>query len=458
MSPHIVKIPLEAEGNMTTLSRLEVEALLDISKTGVYETFRRCCLAVLNSGNDDCDSVTEILERYRDFQVALHPRNGGIELEIANPPLIAFVEGEMIRGIREHLYAVLRDILFVHNEIVGDSRFDFDDSNHLTSAVFQILRNANVLRPQTGSRLVVCWGGHSIPRNEYEYTKKVGYQLGLRGLDICTGCGPGAMKGPMKGAAIGHSKQRNPRGRYVGVSEPGIIAAESPNPIVNQLVIMPDIEKRLEAFLRLGHAFVVFPGGVGTAEELFYILGILLHPKNIHHDFPLFLTGPAENEGYFRSVDAFVGATLGKDAQSKYTIVVGNAEEVAGAVRAGVERASGERSANNDATYFNWHLHIDEKLQRPFEPTNERMRGLNLNLGQPPHELAAALRCVFSAIVTGNIKETGVKLVEENGPFPIAGPIESIEPLKALLCEFVAERRMTIREDYAPPYTLLVAA
>ena len=262
MSPHIVKIPLEAEGNMTTLSRLEVEALLDISKTGVYETFRRCCLAVLNSGNDDCDSVTEILERHRDFQVALHPRNGGIELEIANPPLIAFVEGEMIRGIREHLYAVLRDILFVHNEIVGDSRFDFDDSNHLTSAVFQILRNANVLRPQTGSRLAVCWGGHSIPRNEYEYTKKVGYQLRLRGLDICTGCGPGAMKGPMKGAAIGHSKQRNPRGRYVGVSEPGIIAAESPNPIVNQLVIMPDIEKRLEAFLRLGHAFVVFPGGV----------------------------------------------------------------------------------------------------------------------------------------------------------------------------------------------------
>ncbi len=34
-------------------------------------------------------------------------------------------------------------------------------------------------------------------------------------------------------------------------SEPGIIAAESPNPIVNQLVIMPDIEKRLEAFVRL---------------------------------------------------------------------------------------------------------------------------------------------------------------------------------------------------------------
>ena len=34
----------------------------------------------------------------------------------------------------------------------------------------------------------------------------------------------------------------------MGVSiEPGIIAAESPNPIVNELAILPDIEKRLDA-------------------------------------------------------------------------------------------------------------------------------------------------------------------------------------------------------------------
>ena len=43
---------------------------------------------------------------------------------------------------------------------------------------------------------------------------------------------------------------------------------------------MPDIEKRLEAFVRLGHGIVVFPGGVGTAEEILYLLGILLHPDN----------------------------------------------------------------------------------------------------------------------------------------------------------------------------------
>ena len=130
---------------------------------------------------------------------------------------------------------------------------------------------------------MVCWGGHSIGRDEYVYTKQVGYELGLRGLDICTGCGPGAMKGPMKGATIAHAKQRRHDNRYIGITEPGIIAAESPNPIVNHLVIMPDIEKRLEAFVRLGHGIIVFPGGVGTAEEILYLLGILLQRGQRRH-------------------------------------------------------------------------------------------------------------------------------------------------------------------------------
>jgi predicted Rossmann-fold nucleotide-binding protein len=32
--------------------------------------------------------------------------------------------------------------------------------------------------------------------------------MGLRELNICTGCGPGVMEAPMKGAAVGHAQQR----------------------------------------------------------------------------------------------------------------------------------------------------------------------------------------------------------------------------------------------------------
>ena len=230
--------------------------------------------------------------------------------------------------MKDHLFAVLRDVVFISNEIMESGRFDLKSSSSITNAVFHILRNARVLELQTRPNLVVCWGGHSIRRVEYDYTKKVGYELGLRGLDVCTGCGPGAMKGPMKGATIGHSKQRIVNGRYMGVTEPGIIAAEPPNPIVSQLVIMPDIEKRLEAFVRLGHGIVIFPGGAGTAEEILYLLGILLDPANSDMPFPVVFTGPADCEDYFRQIHEFIGATLGASAQSRYRIIMDDPAEV----------------------------------------------------------------------------------------------------------------------------------
>src|SRR5690606_3692653 len=184
---------------------------------------------------------------------------------------MAFVDGEIIRGVAELLFATVRDLAYMAIELGPDGGSDLDSSPGITNAVFGQLRNARLLHPGDPS-LVGCWGGHSISRVACEYAELVGHELGLRGLDVCTGCGPGAMKGPMKGANTAHAKQRQRRPRYIGITEPGIIAAESPNPIVNQLVIMPDIEKRLESFVRLGHGIIVFPGGVGTAEEILYLL------------------------------------------------------------------------------------------------------------------------------------------------------------------------------------------
>ena len=116
----------------------------------------------------------------------------------------------------------------------------------------------------------------------------------------------------MKGATIGHAKQRIEHGRYIGITEPGIIAAEPPNPIVTQLAILPDIEKRLEAFVRLAHGIVVFPGGAGTAEEILYLAGILLDPANREQPFPIVLTGPRTAAAYFEQIHRFIGATLGR--------------------------------------------------------------------------------------------------------------------------------------------------
>jgi hypothetical protein len=443
------------KGSLEYLSQEEIAKLLDSGQGGLYPLFRKCALAVLSSGSEVIDART-IFDKYKNFDIRIMRRAWGIKLEIKNAPASAFVDGEMIRGLKDHLFAVLRDVVFISNEIMESGRFDLTSSPNITNAVFHILRNARVLETQMRPNLAVCWGGHSIRRVEYDYTKKVGYELGLRGLDVCTGCGPGAMKGPMKGATIGHSKQRIVNGRYLGITEPGIIAAEPPNPIVSQLVIMPDIEKRLEAFVRVGHGIVVFPGGAGTAEEILYLLGILLDPANATLPFPVVFTGPADSEDYFRQINEFVGAALGTSAQSRYQIIIDDPGEVARAMVRGFAQVRDYRRRQSDSYGFNWLLKIPLEFQLPFEVTHESMRALRLSHDQPVHERAANLRRAFSGIVAGNIKDYGISAIERHGPFELTGEASIMEPLDRLLRSFVAQRRMKFSgAEYTPCYRLV---
>ena len=442
------------ERSLEVLSQLEVGRLRDYGAAGTGELFRRCALAVLNS-DGATDNAREVFETYHDFGIELLQQDRGVRLRVTNAPRQAFVDGKMIRGVREHLFSVLRDVLFIHSEIQRSRRFNLEEGQGITDAVFHILRRAGMLRSNVEPSIAVCWGGHSIDREEYDYCKSVGYELGLRGLDVCTGCGPGAMKGPMKGAAIGHAKQRIREGRYIGITEPGIIAAESPNAIVNELVILPDIEKRLEAFVRCGHGYIVFPGGVGTAEEIFYLLGVLLHPDNTGLPFPLVFTGPGSSGEYFHQIDAFVKATLGENAASRYQIVIDDPGRVAKLINEGITSVRDHRRSHGDAYFFNWRLTIDHDFQIPFSATHENMRALALDRVQPKHALAANLRRAFSGIVSGNVKDEGIRLVEEHGPFELRGEPDMLEPLERLLQAFVSQRRMKLPvAEYQPCFRL----
>jgi len=444
------------EGSLEVLSQFEVEQLRNQGEGGLYYLLRRCVLAVLNSGAAT-DDVREILDRYRNFKLGFVQQDRGLMVVLKHAPATAFVDGVMIRGIRELLFAVLRDIVFTNNEIRESGRFQLQSSDNITNAVFHIARNARLLEIPADTNLVVCWGGHAISRDEYDYTKKVGYEIGLRGMNVCTGCGPGAMKGPMKGATIGHAKQRIRDGRYIGITEPGIIAAEPPNPIVNSLAIMPDMEKRLEAFVRVGHGIVVFPGGVGTAEEILYLLGILLHPDNRDLPFPLIMTGPPDSEPYFRRINEFIGASLGEDAQRRYEIIIDDPESVGRKMQSQLGGVKEFRKEQGDAYYFNWRLKIDHDFQAPFKATHASMEALDVDESLPVHRLAVNLRRVFSGIVSGNVREEVIAAIEKDGPFYINGSGRIMGLLDELLASFVAQGRMKIAaEKYSPCYRVSV--
>jgi predicted Rossmann-fold nucleotide-binding protein len=448
----VVNSTIRPASHMAVLSRREIEQLRDVTGTGLHKLFRKCALAVLSSGSQ-VDSCEELMSMYPDFDIQVRERHQGIVLEVMNAPAGAFVDDQLIEGIRYHLFSILRDILYLRE--TTSNHKNIASNMQISHEIFYRLRHAGAFHPGVKPNTVVCWGGHSIPVEEYDYTKETGYYLGLRGIDICTGCGAGAMKGPMKGAAIAHAKQRHKSGRHIGLTEPGIIAAEAPNAIVNELIVMPDIEKRLEAFIRLGHVLIIFPGGVGTMEELLFVLGVLSHPENKDIELPIFLTGPASSGPYFDSVIRFIEMTLGATSLNLIRKVIGDPELIGKLVNDALLHVTRERRQRDDSFHYNWSLHLDEDFQDPFLPDHESMAKLQLTRDLPTQVLAANLRRALSGIVSGNVKEQGINAIRENGPFQITGEPELMQAMDELLTSFAQQGRMKVKGDYIPCYEIV---
>jgi len=438
-------------GSLKLLARSEVQNLTSLNGN-LYQLFRKCALAILHIGVDD--NPRNVIAKFKDFDIKIHQQNRGVALELINAPPSAFVNGEIISSTREMLFSALRDIVYNQAEL-EHKHTDLSTSAGITNYLFYLLRNADALYFGEHPNLAVCWGGHAVNSAEYKYAKRVGHELGLRRLHICTGCGSGIMKAPMKGAAIAHVKQNMNKPRYLGLTEPGIITAEAPNPIVNELIILPDIEKRLEAFVRLGHGIIIFPGGVGTVEELLYVLGILTHENNRQIPFPLVLTAPKESSKYMEQLHEFIGITLGTKAQSLYQIIIDDAPKVAQIIADGIDNVMSFRRKVSDAFYFNWQLTIEHNLQLPFIASHENMANLPLSYDLPLQELTANLRKVFSGIVAGNVKEQGIELIEKFGPYQIYADKKIITAIDSLLCSFVVDERMKLNaKSYHPCYQL----
>ncbi len=447
-------------GSMALLTQMEADRISLKSQGELYDLYRNCSLAVLNSGNLT-DNSKELLDNYQNFEIDVVRNERGLKLELINPPESAIVDGQVIKTLQRHLYAVLRDIVLVQSvkdalSGLGPALEGIDHSALITNSIFQILRTAEAVRADVKPNIAVCWGGHSITKPEYDYAYKVGRALGLRGIDICTGCGPGIMEAPMRGSLEGHALQNNAAcSERFGLTEPSIIAAEPPNPFVSNLVIMPDIEKRLEAFVRFGHVLIVFPGGPGTAEELLYILGIKLCHENRHNPIPLILTGNKDSAPYWEAINDFLVHCFGPEITRHYQIILDDPNEVARQVSDGLKTIYEHRTLIHESYCYNWSLFIPPELQFPFEVNHQNMAGLNLCQGQAPYKLAANLRRAFSGIVAGNVKEYGIQMVAQKGPFKLHGDPAIINFMGKLMTDFIEQGRILLSQrEYVPCYEL----
>ena len=132
-------------GSMDILSRHEVSLLRNKKNQHLQDLFRRCALAVLNSGSISDDSET-LLKEYEDFEIQVVQQPRGIKLDIKHAPENAFVDGYMIQGINNHLFSVVRDIIYTENVLVKSNTLNLKFSEHITNFIFHLLRNANLLQ------------------------------------------------------------------------------------------------------------------------------------------------------------------------------------------------------------------------------------------------------------------------------------------------------------------------
>ena len=98
----------------------------------------------------------------------------------------------------------------------------------------------------------------------YRQVEDLASALASRGIDIVTGGGPGLMEAANKGAKAGGIKSRS-----IGlpIDLPFETDANSHLDVKHQ---HRRFSSRLDEFMRISHAVIVTPGGIGTCLELFY--------------------------------------------------------------------------------------------------------------------------------------------------------------------------------------------
>jgi uncharacterized protein (TIGR00730 family) len=116
---------------------------------------------------------------------------------------------------------------------------------------------------------------------EYELAREVGFRLGEAGFTVITGGGPGVMEGANRGA-------QEAGGRSVGLNIE-LAFEQAPNPYQDVELIFHYFFTRKVMFVRYANAFVVFPGGFGTLDELFEAL-VLIQTGKVKM-FPVLLVG-----------------------------------------------------------------------------------------------------------------------------------------------------------------------
>jgi uncharacterized protein (TIGR00730 family) len=174
---------------------------------------------------------------------------------------------------------------------------------------------------------VSVFGSARVPEGHrwYELCRETGACLTRNGFTAITGGGPGLMEAANRGAA-------EAGGLSVGLNIE-LPHEQHVNPYVNRSLHFHYFFVRKLMFVRYARAFVIFPGGFGTLDELFEAL-TLIQTHRIQH-FPVILV----DSGHWRPLLAWIDDTLEDEglispADKELLVLADTPEEVCDHVRA----------------------------------------------------------------------------------------------------------------------------
>ena len=168
----------------------------------------------------------------------------------------------------------------------------------------------------------------------YQAAQETARLLAEAGYDIITGAGPGVMEAANKGAKLGG-------GRSIGCNIE-LPFEQGTNPYVDTVVHFRYFFVRKTMFVKYSNAYIIFPGGFGTLDELFEALTLIQTGKI--NQFPVILFGRHYWAGLVRWLTArALGERKISPGDMDLVLLTDDPQEAADAVIAAFE-SNGRRS------------------------------------------------------------------------------------------------------------------
>ncbi|HEX6536203.1 MAG TPA: TIGR00730 family Rossman fold protein [Gemmatimonadaceae bacterium] len=186
------------------------------------------------------------------------------------------------QSIRDYVPpTVTEDEKFLRGSRVPQADFTRTDPWRVLRIMSEFIEGFDTLA--TVTKGVTIFGSARVGPDDpqYEAAQETARLLAEAGFAIITGAGPGIMEAANKGARLAH-------GRSIGCNIE-LPFEQGANPYVDTLINFRYFFVRKTMFVKYSSAFIIFPGGFGTLDELFEALTLIQTGKI--YQFPVIMFG-----------------------------------------------------------------------------------------------------------------------------------------------------------------------